>query len=258
MIPGTAASWFPEGVSPEGRRVVIYEWYTGSDPSKTVPRRLHELKQDAERLPYKEKLELLQELLEIEKEPNWLGYLLAHIGSEHIKAKRDEEATAAFFAAHDAFDPLLGTIKDVMTEYCATLSRLILDHYAAVNDHPGMAALSMRILTNFDRVEPGELDNTYILWNLGFSLNMLSRKHSVAALRPLAIACYERWHHLQPENGDCLALLAYLYFEEGDFSHSRSAVEMCLQVVPNGEARDEVLKFAREHAAELNLAAGIA
>ncbi len=236
---------------------MIYEWYTGSDASKTVPRRLHELKQDEDKLPYKEKVESLQELLEIEKEPNWLGYLLAHIGSEHIEAKRDEEATAAFFAAHDAFDPLLGTIKDVMTEYCATLYRLILVHYSAIDDIQNIAALSMRILTNLDRVEPGGLHKRYILFSLGFALNMLSRKHSLGALRPLAIACYERWHHMQPENGDCLALLAYLYFEEGDFPHSRSAVEMCLQVAPGGEARDGILKFAREHLAELNLSAGI-
>ena len=71
VISGTDASWFPQGVSAEERRVVIYEWYTGSDASKTVPRRLHELKQDEDKLSYKEKVESLQELLEIEKEPNW-------------------------------------------------------------------------------------------------------------------------------------------------------------------------------------------
>jgi cytochrome c-type biogenesis protein CcmH/NrfG len=62
---------------------------------------------------------------------------------------------------------------------------------------------------------------------------------------------------MQPEDENCLAYLAYLYFEEGDFSHSRAAVEMCLEVAPDGEARDGILKFAREHVAELNLPAGI-
>lgn len=235
---------------------MIYERYRGSDTSKTVPRRLNELKQHEKKMPWKQRIRVLRELLEIEKEPNTRGYLLWRIGHDYLSEERHEDAVGAFLEAKGEFDPLMGTIDGVMDEYCDTLYYVILDHYAAREEIETMAELAMVIVVNLDNTQVSDFQKGYILSRLGYALNMLARKHSLEALRPLVRACYLRWHHIQPEDETCLTLLAYLYFEEGDMAHCRSAVQMCLEVAPAGEVRDRIEAFAREHAREIDPGSG--
>lgn len=235
---------------------MIYERYCGSDVSKSVPKRLAELQQNDLVMSCEEKVAVLNDLLAIEREANTRGFLCWRIGWEYHNAQRHEEAVAAFLKAIDEFDPLLGTINGVMAEYCNCLHFAILGYYADRSDVEAVAKLAQFALVNLDATRPSDFEMTVVLKNLGHSLNMLARKHSVDVLRLLALACYLRWHHIAPEDETCLALLAYLYFEIGDMPHCRSAVEMCLEVAPAGEVRDRMEEFSREHVRELDPASG--
>jgi tetratricopeptide (TPR) repeat protein len=235
---------------------MIYEWYRGSDTSKAVPRRLNDLRQHEEAMSYKEKIKVLRELLEVEKEPNSRGYLLWRIGREYADEHCQEEAIAAFLEARNAFDPLLGTIIEVMPAYCDTLEFLICLHYYDLGEMETIAELSLAIIANIEDANFDDFTKKMTFFYQGLAFSALARKHDLRWLQPLALASYLKWHHIAPEDEAGLEHLAYAYFRAGDMAHSRSAVEMCLEVAPAGEVRDRIEAFAREHARELDPLSG--
>jgi tetratricopeptide (TPR) repeat protein len=231
---------------------MIHERYRGSDTSNTVPKRLNELRLREGEISNEERIGVLRQLLEIEREPNWRGYLLWGIGRVYASGDRPNEAIAAFFEAKSQFDPLLGTIAGVMPAYCDTLESLICWHYYDRGEFEKVAELSLSILANLEEAEFDEFNKQMAFFYHGKALSSLARKHELPWLQPLALECYLRWHHEAPENETCLEHLAYCYFRVGDMVHSRSAVEMCRQVAPEGEVRERIEEFAREHARELD------
>jgi tetratricopeptide (TPR) repeat protein len=237
---------------------MIYEWYRGSDTSKAVPRRLNDLRQHEEAMSYKEKIKVFRELLEVEKEPNSRGYLLWRIGREYADEHCQEEAIAAFLEARNAFDPLLGTIIEVMPAYCDTLEFLICLHYYDLGEMETIAELSLAIIANIEDANFDDFTKKMTFFYQGLAFSALARKHDLRWLQPLALASYLKWHHIAPEDEAGLEHLAYAYFRAGDMAHSRSAVEMCLEVAPAGEVRDRIEEFAREHARELDPISGMA
>ena len=235
---------------------MIYEWYRGSDTSKAVPRRLNDLRQHEEAMSYKEKIKVFRELLEVEKEPNSRGYLLWRIGREYADEHCQEEAIAAFLEARNAFDPLLGTIIEVMPAYCDTLEFLICLHYYDLGEMETIAELSLAIIANIEDANFDDFTKKMTFFYQGLAFSALARKHDLRWLQPLALASYLKWHHIAPEDEAGLEHLAYAYFRAGDMAHSRSAVEMCLEGAPAGEVRDRIEEFAREHARELDPLSG--
>ena len=235
---------------------MIYEWYRGSDTSKAVPRRLNDLRQHEEAMSYKEKIKVFRELLEVEKEPNSRGYLLWRIGREYADEHCREEAIAAFLEARNAFDPLLGTIIEVMPAYCDTLEFLICLHYYDLGEMETIAELSLAIIANIEDANFDDFTKKMTFFYQGLAFSALARKHDLRWLQPLALASYLKWHHIAPEDEAGLEHLAYAYFRAGDMAHSRSAVEMCLEGAPAGEVRDRIEEFAREHARELDPLSG--
>jgi tetratricopeptide (TPR) repeat protein len=237
---------------------MIYEWYRGSDTSKAVPRRLNDLRQHEEAMSYKEKIKVLRELLEVEKEPNSRGYLLWRIGREYADEHCREEAIAAFLEARNAFDPLLGTIIEVMRAYCDTLDFLICWHYYDRGEMEKVAELSLAIIANMEDARLDDETREMAFFFQGKALSVLARKYDLQWLWPLALASYLKWHHIAPEDEAGLEHLTYAYFRAGDMPHSRLAVEMCLEGAPAGEVRDRIEEFAREHARELDPISGMA
>jgi hypothetical protein len=235
---------------------MIYERYRGSDTSKTVPRRLAEVERCEDTMSCEDRVKVYRELLRIEKEPNTRGFLLWRIGREYLHQERHEEGFAALAEARKEFDPLLGTINDVMDEYCRTLYYLILDHFSDLDDFETTADLAQAIVVNLDKTQFTEFEKSYVLSELGHALTILAKQQGLDFPRSLALACYLRWHHLQPEEPGCLERLAYAYFCVGDLVHCRSAIEMCLAVAPAGELRDRIEEFARENARVLGRVVG--
>lgn len=237
---------------------MIHERYRGSDTSNTVPKRLNELKLREGEISNEERIEALRQLLEIEREPNWRGYLLWGIGRVYASCDRRDEAVAMFFEAKSQFDPLLGTIAGVMPAYCDTLDFLICWHYYDRGEMEKVAELSLSILANLEGAKLDDFNKQMAFFYHGKALSSLARKHDLPWLQPLALGCYLRWHHEAPEDDACLEHLVYSYFRVGDLPHCRSAVEMFLKVAPQGEGRQRIEEFAREHARELDPTAGTA
>jgi tetratricopeptide (TPR) repeat protein len=235
---------------------MIFERYVGSDASMSVPKRLMDLQQNEHAMSGKEKGKVLRELLEIEKEPNSRGSLLWRIGREYASDDRRPEAISAFLEANDEFDPLLGTITAVMHAYCDTLDFLICWHYYERGEMERVAELSLSIIANLDDAKLDDRSSGMAYFYQGKAFSVLAREHDLKWLQPLALANFLKWHHVAPEDEACLEHLVYAYFRAGDMPHCRSAVEMCLEVAPEGEVRDRVEEFAREHARELDPASG--
>ncbi len=230
---------------------MIYEWYTGSDRSGSVPKRLTDLEQRGQELDWTGRVEILRELLDIERETNTRGYLLWRIGGEYVRADRRKEALQYYLQASKEFDPLLGTISGVMPAYCHTLLFLIGDLYYDHGDMERVAALSLSVIANLEEAKFTDFNRGMIFFYQGKALSSLARKLDLPWLEPLALASYLRWHHEAPEEEAYLEHLAYAYFRLGDMAHCRSVVEMCLEVAPAGEVRERMEEFTREHRREL-------
>jgi tetratricopeptide (TPR) repeat protein len=230
---------------------MIYQWYTGSDSSKEVPRRLARLDRGKAANSLDDTVAILRELLRIETDPNWRAYLLWRIGSELIGAARVEEGIAALLEAEAHFDPLLPTICDLVAEYCATLFTLIVVHYYKKGDFEKVAELAVTIVTELPNSTLNGSEKADVYFYQGFALEMLAKRHSLNWLHPVALASYLKWHRLDPEEPSCLEHLAYSYFNVGDMERSDIAARMCLEVEPEVENRGRVEKFLRDNARKL-------
>ena len=230
---------------------MIYQWYTGSDSTKGVARRLNELNQRGPDASVDEAVAALRDLLLIEHDPNWRGYLLWRVGREYLKAERFKEAVATFFEAKDSFDPLLATSRDVRTEYCDTLYQLILHHYYDRDEMMTVAQLAAVITANLEEVQFNDAERAFVYYCQGFAFEILAKRHSLDWLHPVALASYLRWHRLAPEEPACLEHLAYSYFYVGDFKRSELTAKMFLEVAPEGEMRTRVETFLGSHGREL-------
>jgi tetratricopeptide (TPR) repeat protein len=230
---------------------MIYQWYSGSDTSKEVPRRLTKLNQGAAATSLDDTLATLRDLLRIETDPNWRGYLLSRIGSELLGADRREEGIATLLEAETQFDPLLPTICDLVAEYCDALFSLIVGYYSENDDFAKVAALATAIVADLPNSKLSGPDRAAIHFYQGFAFEMLAKRHSLDCLNSVALASYLKWHRLNPEEPACLEHLAYSYFKVGDMERSGIAARMCLEVEPGGEIRERVEKFLRDHGRQL-------
>jgi tetratricopeptide (TPR) repeat protein len=230
---------------------MIYQWYSGSDSSKEVPRRLTKLDRGAAAASLDDTLATLRDLLRIEKDPNWRGYLLSRMGSELLSAHRREEGIAMLLEAETQFDPLLPTICDLVAEYCDALFSLIVGHYSEKDDFAKVAALATAIVADLPDSKLSSPDRAAIYFYQGFAFEMLAKHHSLGCLNSVALASYLKWHRLNPEEPACLEHLTYSYFKVGDMERAGIAARMCLEVEPGGEIRERVEKFLRDHGRQL-------
>lgn len=231
---------------------MIYQWYTGSDSSREIPRRLTRLERDGSATSSDDRLATLRDLLRIEKDPNWRGYLLSRIGSELVAADHRKEGFAALLEAESEFDPLLPTMCDLVAERCDVLFGLIVGYYFENDDFGKTATLATTIIADLADSRLTGPDRAAVHFYQGFAFEMLAKRHSLDCLNSVALASYLKWHRLNSEEPACLEHLAYSYLQAGDMERSGIAAKMCLEVEPPAEIRDRVERFLRDHAGELS------
>lgn len=224
---------------------MIFEWYTGSDATGEVRRALSDLASRGKAIRPRQQFDALQRVLAIEQETNWRGYILWRLASAYNADRQHDKAVPAFLDAERAFDPLLSTIRDVMDAYCDTLYSLILGYYGEREDFAAVARVGMSFVVNAEKAEATSFEKASVLSHLGYAFERLAGQQSNSAFQALALGCYLRWHHLEPDEPRCLEHLMYTYFDIGDPGRSRAVATMCLGLHPGDEARRRVEEFVR-------------
>ncbi len=231
---------------------MIYEWYSGSDKSLTVPQRLSELDHSDPEPTADERMTVLRELLRIEQDKNWRGYLYGRLGAILDGGGREAEAVEAYTEAFREFDPLARNFRDVVGWYCQALYGMAQAH-ARTGEFEEVAEFTSAIIANIDEIGWHPFYEAMAHAYQGLAFNMLGNKTSLSFFYSLALGSYLRAHHLAPEDPDFLKGLVHGYFNLGDKEHFILSYEMFEKVAEPGEVRDEVVKFVRERASEIGV-----
>lgn len=230
---------------------MIFEWYSGSDSTQVVPRRLAMLHRDGEDLPYREQVAALEALLEIEEDSNWRGYILTEIGL-CLRLEQDVAGAVTHFdAALDAFDPAAGNFDDVLQLYGDALYYLISEEYAGTRSPQRVIECSLALLTLFDKLRLDDFQRAMTLAFLAQALNQLGHLQRSPDFYRAALHCNLRAHHIAPEDPDYLKALVYSYFNLREPRRCKVFFDQFLQVVEAGKQREELERFMIEHFGEI-------
>ena len=215
---------------------MVFEWYSGSDTTLEVPRRLMELDRRHDELSADERLAELESLSGLEGDPNWRAHIRARIGFEHYLADETEQSRIAFTQALSQFDLAAGNFHDVVADYGHVLYKLLQQSLGTDQDEL-VIRYGTSILIWFEDLDLGTSALEIVLQALAVSFSRLADRDEQPLLRDLGLACAIRAHHIASDDPGILKCLTYAYYSLGDLPNSRRAFEMFEQVAPSGPGR---------------------
>ena len=225
---------------------MIFQWYSGSDKSGRIPRRLNELLYHLrDTLPHKVLVRELELLAEEEKDPNMrakiliaIGRLFGHAGDFETRLRYCERAAALF-------DFLAGNFLDVVQEYVEA-NNVLAGREADASGKP---------TTLFDDVpyvfativwgDNGRQEEDDRMLALGLLANFFRECADVfghPVFAQLSLIAASRRHHGDPEHPLGLLQLAHALGRLGDKEGTRRVLEMLKEVDHSGECYREALE----------------
>lgn len=197
---------------------MIFEWYSGSDTTGYIPRRVTEL---LSRAHDGEKPELavdeLLKLVEEEKDPNMKGKICYAAATVAANAGNDRRYEELCRRALEYFDPLAANFPDVVEEY-------VWSNFGAI-DKTGDASdekiernipLKLAGLVWADKAGVGEDHYVAFLEGLGSFFALCGERYGLPVFWRLSLICALRAHHRSSEDVYCLGLIARAKQELGD------------------------------------------
>ncbi len=230
---------------------MIFEWYSGSDRTGEIPREIAQLDRQLDDLSIDERLRRFKRLLPLEEDPNWRGYLRFRIAVDLKAAERTEDARAALSDAIREFEPLAGTIRDVMPQYVGALQWMILDHLNLDTDAEAIADYASIVAANMSEGSLPTPGQSLTLSYLAGALNRMGHQRRLSLFYKLALNFAIRAHHVEPDDPFFLEELVYSYFNVRDVEHCRLAYEMFNKVGPPQEQKTRVDDFMRNRFHEI-------
>lgn len=224
---------------------MIYEWYSGSDKTLQVAKRLEKLNATFDDLSSEERLVAYQGLLDQEHDPNWRASILHTIGWIHRLAERWDTAFDAFKKACETYDPLAANFSDVEDDYCRS------HYFVAVETCPeaeptACLRYAFKVLPFLNKGHLDEFETALILGNIGSTLNELGHQPANSWAYSVALTFHAVGHHIDPEDPGNLESLLYTYLNIDDRRAAQRVLDMFAEVGGEYEHRDRVLEFARE------------
>ncbi len=231
---------------------MINEWYTGSDATLDVPRRISTLDRLFDEMSLEERCGLLEALLAVERDRNWRGYLLTRLGMNHDNAGNLAEAARIFEEALTEFRPYDRTFLDVIEAYCRAIDGFIRRSCSDTHrvDRQAVAALSALAFVD---LAPLTRDEWVSILGWGArGLTALGYRSGERLFHEIALAVALKAHHLDSEQPGVLTTLLYCYFNLGNPEMCERVYNDYLGIAEPGELREDTVKFMKDRFAEIS------
>jgi tetratricopeptide (TPR) repeat protein len=222
---------------------MIFEWYSGSDTTLEVPKRIDECARKSDELSYDQRLTMLMALLQRERDRNWLGAIHYSIGDLHFMEDKAELALQEFTLAETDFDPFAANFADVGEHYCRTLLQLMKHKYFEEGSAPTIVDYGTRILQCLRDSWITEYERFGLYRLLAGAFTDLGHRHELSWCYQLALDYNYAAHHLDPNDPSVLESIAYAHFNLGDLQECKKMYEVFLKVADDYEFKGRVDEF---------------
>jgi tetratricopeptide (TPR) repeat protein len=224
---------------------MIFEWYSGSDETLEVPKKLYEYEDTKDGLSYRKRVRLLEDVLSHERDLNWRAAILYKIGDVHFFEGHKDEAIRLFAAAEAEFDPFGANFRDIAEEYCRTLFRLVEHRYFEAGSSPQIVDYGTRIIQSLNGPWLYEYERFALFSLLGGAFNDLGKTHDLPWCYRVALNYYYSAHHLEPNGAGLLESIIYCHFNLDELDRCRAMYEVFLRVGDRYEHKERVAEFMR-------------
>jgi tetratricopeptide (TPR) repeat protein len=224
---------------------MIFEWYSGSDETLEVPKKLYEYEDTKDSIPYRKRVRFLEDVLSHERDLNWRAAIRYTIGDVHFFEDHKDEANRLFTEAEAEFDPFAANFRDVREEYCRTLYRLIGHHYFEPGPAERVADWGTRITQNLTGPWLYEFERFMLYSYLGGAFNDLGKTHDLPWCYRVALNYYYSAHHLEPNGAGLLESIIYCHFNLDELDKCKAMYEVFLRVADRYEHKERVTEFMR-------------
>lgn len=224
---------------------MIFEWYSGSDTTLFVPKRLDEYEEQYDSMSEPERVHLLQDALGHEHDLNWRGRIRYMIGDVLFFAGAKDEAIAHFEQAEREFDPFAANFRDVGEAYCRTLYRLVEHRYFEEGRFPLIVDYGTRIIQALHGPWLFAIERSALLRMMAGAFSDLGKTPGHDWCYRIALSYYTAAHHLEPNAADLLESMVYCHFSLGDLKSCQKVYDAFLQVAARYEYKAKVDEFMR-------------
>ncbi len=192
--------------------------YSGSDQTNEVSSLLRKFLAEGDGWSYEKRMGLLEDLLSIERDPNWNGYLHYLSGAEKLLTQDYPGAVGCFLEADRQFDPLGANFADISSPYCRNRFEIIREKWRDEGDDEKIIEYALSVLA-------WKSDDTFSQYEEMVLLNCLGLS-AMLQPHPQQLRQRRRWNSTPPTTLDLCLLSAYPHhrgFLENDVSYRSAA-----------------------------------
>jgi len=226
---------------------MLYEWYSGSDTTEDVPRRISSILDQEDGEPSVASVPALLDILEIERDPNWRAYIRTMVAIRFNRAQEVEKSIRWFLEAREEFDPIARNFMDVVQSYCRCLYYLATDYYVDCDDPGEMLALTLTILAYWEETDFDQFERLLVLQSIKTALDQLGHQGGNTFFYRAALGIIQAAHHLEPDDVGILESLLYSYYNVDDIPHAKEVLRWYLERARRDEFYERVLEFATQN-----------
>lgn len=220
--------------------------YSGSDQTNQVSSLLRKYLAEGDGWSYEKRTGLLEDLLSLERDPNWNGYFHYLCGAEKLSTQDYPGAVTCFLEADRQFDPLGANFADVSGPFCRNRFEIISEKWRDEGDDEKVIEYALSILAWKNDDTFSQYEEMVLLNCLGFALASLAEDKGLESLDRVALQVRLAALHYERANPDQLENLFLSYLAVKDRSGCFVVLEE-MASVKGEEKRIEELKNLLAH-----------
>ncbi|RLE21598.1 MAG: hypothetical protein DRJ65_15755 [Acidobacteria bacterium] len=160
--------------------------YSGSGGTNEISSTLRKYLTESDSWSFEKRMELLEELLSTERDPNWRGYFIHLCGAEKLLTQDYPGAVGCFLEADRQFDPLGANFADISSPYCRNRFEIIKEKWRDEGDDERVVEYALSILAWKNDDTFSQYEEMVLLNCLGFALASLAEAKGLESLDRVA------------------------------------------------------------------------
>lgn len=218
---------------------MIYQWYTGSDETKSIAKEFEKVYfRSRGRLSTESIIRKIEELAQAEQDPNMRAKFLTAAARLRRESTGTSSSGMPMRELVKLYDPLAPNFPWVVSDYLEACLWAAIEAVGAEGDDAWLAAgpyfLALAVWY------PGRLDHTVATWAIGglaAVLLELGKKYQSRVLLELAVAAGIRAHHGDSEDARVLEVLAEAHRLLGDVGAEARVLRDLRELDPQAAAK---------------------